>query len=143
LTREKYATDLSGEGAKLYGGRWNSKGNALVYTSSSRALAVLEVLVNVDKRFLPNDMVMISIELSNSLISNANDFPKNWRTVPTPRSTQIWGDRWLPRNELAIMVPSIVVTQEMNVLLNPSAADFNSQVSISLIEPFAFDSRLF
>ena len=143
LAREKYASDLTGEGAKLFGGRWNTKGHSMLYTSSSRSLAILEVLVNMDKRFYPQDMMMISIELSIDAITEADNIPENWREVPVPRASQIWGDGWLSQNVLATSIPSIVVPQEKNILLNPTVVDYVKDVVVTEVFPFTFDSRVF
>jgi RES domain-containing protein len=143
LARQKYADDLSGEGAKLFGGRWNSKGNPMLYTSSTRSLAILEVLVNADKRFLPKDMVMLILQLDPIAIHVSTNIPDNWREVPFQRSSQKWGDSWLSKSELAVSVPSIVVPQEHNVLVNPLALNFDNHVKMMTIESFSFDARLF
>lgn len=143
LTRQKYAADLSGEGAKLYGGRWNSKGKPMLYTATARSLAILELLVNTDKRFIPADMVMITLEVDESLISEHTKLPKNWREVPAPRASQKWGDTWLAKNELGVFVPSVIVPQEQNVLLNPQNTTYTSDLKIIETVSFSFDKRMF
>ncbi len=143
LTREKYASDLSGEGAKRYGGRWNSTGNAMLYTATHRSLAVLETLVNLPKNLLPQDMVLVTLSIAVDEVADLKDLPKNWRDMPVPRKTQLRGDLWLSQESIAVKVPSTAIPQEHNVLLNPKVPDFDELVQVVATEAFSFDSRLF
>jgi RES domain-containing protein len=143
LTRQKYATDLSGEGAKLFGGRWNSKGSSMLYTSTTRSLAILELLVNTDKQFIPKDLVMVILEMHTDIILEAKQLPKNWQEIPAPMASQKWGDAWLASETFGVYVPSVIVPQEQNVLLNPKYVQFIERVSVVDFSPFTFDTRLF
>jgi len=146
LSKQAYINDLSGRGAELNGGRWNSKGTSVVYTSSSRALAVLEVAVHTPLGFIPSDYFMATIELpDNSEIfkSEIDQLPEKWNSNPLIKATQQIGDSFVKANKyLALQVPSATVAGDFNYLLNPLHPDFKS-VKIIAAEFFEFDSRLF
>ncbi len=146
ITREKYARDLSGEGARLYGGRWNSRGYAMLYTSKQASLAALEVLVHSQIQLLPKDLVMIRLEIpGNSTIKSirVDELPTDWKRYPSPGCVKRIGDEWLAGMEsLMLSVPSTVIPEELNLLINPGHTDF-STVIIEEIRPFTFDERLF
>ncbi|WP_413669856.1 RES family NAD+ phosphorylase [Mucilaginibacter sp. Mucisp86] len=146
LSKQAYINDLSRRGAELNGGRWNSKGTAVVYTSSSRALAVLEVAVHTPLGFIPSDYFMATIELpDNSEIfkSEIDKLPEKWNSNPLIKATQQIGDSFVKANKyLALQVPSATVAGDFNYLLNPLHPDFKS-VKIIAAEFFEFDSRLF
>lgn len=139
-------TALDGEGAKRYGGRWNSKGNSMLYTSSSLSLALIEQLVHIDSDEIPNDFVRMEIEIPNIFKIekiNLSDFPSDWKKMADPSWFKERGDIWLDKQiTLALMVPSIIVPEEMNILLNPMHPGIKKLETLS-IEPFTFDNRLF
>jgi RES domain-containing protein len=141
LAKDQFAQDLSGEGAKRYGGRWNSKGIPILYTSSTIALALVEMLVHLPKKNLPNDLVLITIEIEKSAtldILNPVDLPKEWI-----QETQTIGDRWVASNSnLSLQIPSVIIPEEKNILINVSHPNFNTQVKIKNSRKFSFDSRL-
>lgn len=143
LTRKQYAEDLSGEGARLYGGRWNSPGVRMLYTASHRSLAVLETLVNLPKELMPRDMVMVTVSIDMGKLNQLTDLPKNWQEMPVSRSTQKRGDRWIAEKKMAVKVPSAVMPEESNILLNPSIKGFDELVQIKDVSSFVFDKRLF
>lgn len=146
ISKGKYKEDLSGSGAELYGGRWNNKGNKMLYTASSRALALLEVAVHVPYGILPKDYFLITIEvpeLKMETISLKILKGTNWTSRPPSQLTQKMGDAFISRNkELVLKVPSIVVLQESNFLINPLHKDFD-KVKVISVEPFEFDPQLF
>jgi len=113
LCREPFA-DLTGEGARRYGGRWNTPGRPLVYAASSAALAVLEVRVHLDltPELLPDDYVLLEIDLGGGQsVEEVKDLPLN------PAE---FGNRWLAeRRTLVLQVPSVIVPESPNLLLNP------------------------
>ncbi|MDH5399886.1 MAG: RES family NAD+ phosphorylase [Cyclobacteriaceae bacterium] len=144
LCKEKYAEKPDGEGAKRYGGRWNSKGTPMVYTSSTRSLAVLEVLTGLPHRQLPEGYVITTILLPHSpaTLPEAN-IPLNWRQYPPPPILAKTGDLWISKMEtLALSVPSVLIPQEQNILINPLFSDIK-KIQITHIEPYIFDERLF
>jgi RES domain-containing protein len=146
LCKQAYINDLSGHGAEMNGGRWNGKGNPALYTSGSRALAVLEIAVHVPFGILPTNYYMISIEVPDeSSVSKikVSELPQNWNRNPFPRSTQYMGDDFLKdKTHLILQVPSATVTGDFNYIINPAHPDFKS-IKIIMTEPFEFDSRLF
>jgi RES domain-containing protein len=146
LAKDQFAQDLSGEGAKRYGGRWNSIGIPVLYTSSTIALALVEMLVHLPKKNLPNDLVLITIEIEKSAtldILNPIDLPKEWIQFPIPKETQNIGDEWLASNSnLSLQIPSVIIPEEKNILINVNHPNFNAQVKIKNSRKFSFDNRL-
>ena len=146
LSKSIYANDLSGRGAEKAGGRWNSKGTAMVYTSETRALCTTEIAVHTPLGNIPLDYVIIAIEIPNTVAVKeikANELPEDWKSLPHSHSTQEIGDVFVNSYEfLALKVPSAVVQGEYNYLINPGHKDFK-KIKVKLIEPFDFDERLF
>lgn len=146
LSRRKYAKDLSGTGAKLNGGRWNSKGNEALYTAEHISLAKLEVAVHISLDLIPDDYCLIELDLpDNSRIQTlkVSNLPKHWDYIPYAKATQMIGDKFLYETHfLALKVPSAIVHQEHNFILNPFHPDYKN-VKILKIEEFRFDERLF
>ncbi len=129
ITRKPFLTQvLAGLGAKKYGGRWNSKGVAVVYTSESLELAVLEALVHVDIDLLPEDLYQIGFELEESLVApTPTSLPPGWdRTPPYHPKVQNIGDAWVrSASSVGLRIPASVLPSRSNVLLNPAHPDFN------------------
>lgn len=144
LTKTKYLSSAwDGEGAKRSGGRWNSIGVPVVYTSATRSLALVEVLVHLPSGILPAYSA-VPIEFGESLVTSIEPalLPANWKDHPPPAETKAIGDRWVTDARSALLrVPSAVVPNEVNYVLNPSHPDFD-QVRIGTPIPFPFDSRL-
>ncbi len=146
LVRRPFARDAqsaySGEGAARRGGRWNSRGVHVTYASTSRALAVVELLVHVDWSDVPSDLVFIGATLPRGGVERLDKVPERWNaSPPLPTSAEV-GDAFVQRGRaLALLVPSAVVAGEHNVLLNPLHPRFND---ITFTEPDAFtlDRRL-
>ena len=135
---------FTGEGAKLYGGRWNSSGSPVVYTSATASLAVLEVFANISKGELLAAYMLIACEFDEGLVErvSADNLPKTWRSSPGPPELEVIGDEWLNSQRSAILeVPSAIIERERNFLLNPLHADFKL-VRRLRPEPFRFDLRL-
>lgn len=147
LSKAKFArTPLDGEGARLYGGRWNSPGTALVYTSSTLALAELELLVHVDRADAPTDLVAIELEIPARLrveTVDAADLPPRWKRYPAPANLARIGDEWASSLRSAVLrVPSAVVPREFNYLFNPLHPDIARIKEVGR-EKVVFDERLF
>jgi RES domain-containing protein len=146
LSKAIYASDLSGKGAELAGGRWNSKGTAMVYTGESRALCTAEIAVHTPLGNLPIDYCMVSIEIPEHVRIcelSGSELPSDWRLFPHPHTTQETGDIFIRENTCAVLrVPSVVVQGEYNYLLNPSHPDFHA-IKVIAVLPFSFDERLF
>lgn len=143
ITREKYAAEaFSGEGAAKMGGRWNSRGIAVVYASASRSLAALETLVHVNPP-MSLQYAIIRIEFIPELVEHITArLPADWRSSPAPVSTRKLGDAWAREGRSAILaVPSIIIPDETNYLLNPAHPDFR-KIRIGKPAKFIFDARL-
>ena len=143
LTKPLYAEDKSGTGAYLYGGRWNRQGTHMLYTASSPALAVAEAWVHVSVAawldvfsmvhfFLPNDCLVSELDIST--------LGQDWQSKES--LTQQAGDDWIAdRKSIGLRVPSAVVPDDYNILINPHHPDI-SRLVIQKIVPFRFDSRM-
>ena len=135
---------FDGEGARLYGGRWNSPGVPAVYASESRALATLEVLAGLQTNTPLPGYVLLPVEFDDSLVLTLelDEVPADWKQSPPAPSTQQLGDNWIARGESAVLrVPSALVPKESNYVLNPRHSDF-SAVRIGKPEPLSMDPRL-
>jgi len=145
IAKKPYADDLSGEGARLYGGRWNKKGDPVVYTSESVSLAAMEVLVNLPAADLPDDLRLINIQVPDGAGIHevkADDLPEGWTRYPPSKTLADMGRWWIESGEtLLLRVPSAVIPWEWNVLINPRHNMMKS-VEIVSMEPFGFDERL-
>ena len=127
VTRKPFLTQaLEGLGARKYGGRWNSRGVAVVYTSESLELAVLEALVHLDIDLLPKDAYQVGFELDDQfIVPVSTPLPRGWDSVqPYSPNVQTIGDRWISDGaSLGLRVPASVLPSRSNVLLNPSHPD--------------------
>ena len=142
IARRPYA-DLSGTGARLFGGRWNSEGKAMVYLTSSRSLAMLEALVHLSPTNIPDDFCIMTIEAPEDILEvSVKTLPLNWYEYPEPNNLKLIGNNFLAeKKHLLLKVPSAIVKEEFNYLLNPLHPDAG-QAKILAIEPFIFDRRL-
>ena len=145
IVKNRYAgSAFDGEGARKYGGRWNSPGVPLAYASGTRALCLLEVLVGLGSvRPLPS-YVLIPATFDDSLVLPVplHDLPPDWRKSPPSPSTQGIGDRWAHQGTSAVLrVPNVIVPEEHNYLLNPAHPDFRL-VQTGPPEEITIDSRL-
>jgi len=144
IARCPYANDLSGTGARLYGGRWSGIGKPIVYLASSSSLAVLEVLVHLQPLMVPNDYCRMEVEVpdDNILSVKINELPADWRDISPPQILTRFGDSFIKEGKyLLLKVPSSIVPTEFNYLLNPAHPDM-SKVTLLNRDPFDFDSRL-
>jgi RES domain-containing protein len=145
IVQERHAAEaFSGEGARLYGGRWNSPGIPMIYTAQSRALAALEMLVHLDSPLLLRSFLLFEVTFDDAAVMEINptDLPANWRDEPVPPGTQAIGDAWAAKAATPILrVPSVLIPQEGNFLLNPRHPEM-SKVQFGKPEQFAFDPRL-
>jgi RES domain-containing protein len=146
ICRKPYVdTALDGIGGMYTSGRWHSKGNPIVYTASSAALAALEVLVHVDPLTAPADLRLLAIELPDDLsieVLEPITLPEGWHSVPAPAALQTLGSSWLTSGRTAALnVPSKVIKVECNFLLNPRHPEVQ-RVGILSDEAFSFDTRL-
>lgn len=145
IARKEHIYDLTGTGARLYGGRWNPKGVGVVYASESRALAALELYANrsrvaslrglrVAKIAIPDDAPVRTVDPA--------ELPPDWMTYPAPAGLQEIGAEWARGGEsLLLGVPSALVQREWNYLINPMH-ERAAEVKVAEVEEFAFDQRL-
>jgi len=134
-----------GEGSFLYGGRWNSTGTRLLYTSASLSLAALEMLVNLDHEALIGSYSYAAVKFDESLVMQVEDFaalPANWRESPAPSELQSIGDEWARAlSSLVLRVPTVLIEGEFNYLINVRHPAFTG-VKLGVPQRFTFDSRL-
>ena len=146
LSRKKYSEELSGKGAAMVGGRWNSRGTEIIYTAESRALAMAEVAVHLTLATMPDDFVMVEIEIPDEVkftVAERTELSKNWNAFPYDLKTQGVGDDFVRKEEFCLLkIPSAVVPGDHNYLINPKHPDFK-KIKISTVEKFPFDERLF
>ena len=142
ITRSEYQNDLSGIGAYRFGGRWNSSGNSMLYTSSRRSLAMLEILVHWQRPTPPPDYVVVVLFVPDNLASTHIPYTSHDWQVEQQWSKDT-GDSWLNEKKTLLMrVPSVIVPSEWNYLINATHPNAKS-IKVIHIEPFQFDNRLF
>jgi RES domain-containing protein len=143
LAIEKFSRDISGTGAKLMGGRWNTPGLPVLYTTENISLSVLEILVNAERQFIPHTYQLLKLNISDNSI---------YTTIAKEKLKAEWKDdfeytQWIGseflRQKTAVMlkVPSAVIDEENNFLFNPEHPDFK-KLKILSINNFQFDKRL-
>lgn len=139
------ATAFSGEGGRLSAGRWNSKGTPIVYTSATLSLAALEVFVHLEIEDAGKLFVAIRADIPDDVEVKslcADDLPRGWNDLPAPKALASIEDTWFNSRESAVLsVPSAIISDERNYLLNPLHPDF-SKIALSLPAPISFDPRL-
>lgn len=147
ITKRAFADQaLSGRGAMLYSGRWHTKGTPIAYTASTASLALLELLVHVDRANLPDDLMLLQFDIPDKLVGECATLPKQWNATPHRPYAQRFGDRWAARGAtgnatLALAVPSAILRSERNILVNPLHPEFGRIVRVSS-RSLAIDSRL-
>jgi RES domain-containing protein len=135
---------FDGEGARRSGGRWNSKGNRMVYTAEHYSLAVLEILANLDRSSVLPSYSVCAVHFDDALMEHLDLslLPANWRQSPAPPELQRIGDEWIASGSSVVLaVPSAIIDSEKNFLINPQHTEF-SLLAIDPPTPFAFDARL-
>jgi RES domain-containing protein len=139
------ARDLSGTGAYRIGGRWNSKGTYMLYTSENSSLAYLEILVHMDESELPPKLFITEIKIypeARIFTLPDSEYPGKWLQLGNPEN-KIMGDKWMSAGEfLAIKVRSAINQAEFNYLLNPHYPAFRDQVQITSVRLLEVDKRL-
>lgn len=142
----KYAkTAFTGEGARLWGGRFNSQGTAAIYTSGSLSLALLENLVQTADRSLLKKKRLIKAIVPKSLIyaPSKDDLPKSWNAIPAESNSRVFGDLWISQEKSAVLkVPSVVVPVEYNYVINPQHSQFE-EIVIQPDQALPLDPRFF
>jgi RES domain-containing protein len=132
---------FNGRGAELFGNRWNPVGLPAAYASPSRALAALEYLIHLDRDLVPGDLVFSQVEFEDSDIETAAP-PADWDIAGSP-SAVAYGEQWLREaRSLALAVPSVIVREERNFVINPRHHRASTLVVSPSLEPFVYDARL-
>ncbi|MCK5400758.1 MAG: RES family NAD+ phosphorylase [Flavobacteriaceae bacterium] len=146
IAKQKFLSDLSGEGARLYGGRWNNAGYNMVYFSENLSLCVLEMLVHLEYKYINNDFGFIEVDIPDEFIKptlKIKSLDENWRNNPPIGFTQDKGTAWLQsQKSLAMRVPSAVLPKEYNILMNPKHMS-SSEIKIIKKGKLDIDSRIF
>lgn len=144
LSIEQYKDDISGTGAKLYGGRWNTAGIPVLYSTENISLSVLEILVRTNINLIPLHYYLLKIELpDNAAINtiNKNKLKKEWKT--DIGYTQWIGNEFLKSNKsLVLKIPSAIVDEEHNFIINTEHIEFK-KMKITSSKKFSFDKRLY
>jgi RES domain-containing protein len=130
----------------LHGGRWNHKNIPVIYASENRSLATLEFLVHLSLfSLLPNNLSVACLDIPDDVVSeriSSTDLPKNWRDYPAPPELAVLGSEWATATRsLLLWVPSVVVVDEFNTLINPKHPEMK-RVTLSRVESFRLDRRL-
>ena len=145
-TREHRADDLSGSGAAKIGGRWNSIGKAMVYSSRSVALAYLESLAHVGRE-APRNRLLIRISVPDrvwerALWAKEKELPRTWRAEPGGQASAQFGDKWLVSGKSALLcLPSVIVPEDTNVLISPAHSDASS-ITVKVHRQLLYDPRV-
>lgn len=143
ITNKKYAQDLLGTGAALFGGRWNRKGTPLLYTGESREIALLETIVHTPPLLIPAlDLLILEIPADSITELTARQLPSNWQDYPAPAILAQLGEKWVQEGEtITLKVPSCIVPSAHNYLLNCRHPEY-SRVKLIERSAFRFDGRL-
>jgi RES domain-containing protein len=146
LVQTEFVGKLTGKGAAIKGGRWNSIGIEMIYTAGNRSLAMAEVAVHFSLGTLPSNFKMMTLEIPStvSMMSlSEKKLSEGWNSFPPPVNTRQFGDRFILENGVAVLkVPSVVTPGDFNYLINPFHKDI-SKIRIVSVEDFLFDKRLF
>lgn len=121
ISKMKFYDDTTGTGSRLYGGRWNNIGYPCIYTSATRALAVLEYTVNVSLENSPYDLCMTTWEIPDDIMEfDISDLPQGWHLTPATSASKNFGTKFLKELRYPVLkVPSVIITEEFNYILNP------------------------
>ncbi len=138
VAKTPYSKDLTGKGAQLSGGRWNPKGVPLIYTSETRSLAALEYLAHMDRSIMPAGVKILTIKFNSSCSIYNLDIkalPEDWNIDPYSGSLHSLTDIWLKsKNNFIMKVPSVVIPEEHNYLINPMNPDIKNTLIIDEID---------
>lgn len=147
-TRAYEADDLTGAGAKATGGRWNEPGIPMIYASGSRALACLETLVHLNAGGLPFNRYLVEIEVPEDIwqaaeVADASTLRVGWDAVPAGRASIEFGSQWVRQRRSALLiVPSVIVPEERNILINPEHPDC-ARLRARKVRKWLYDPRMF
>ena len=143
ITGKKYAYDLSGTGAAIYGGRWNKKGTPVIYTGETKEIALLETIVHTPPMLIPK-LSIVTIEIPDDSITEIliKDLHSNWYDYPAPTVLSEIAQQWIDSGKtISLKVPSCIIHSAHNYILNCKHIDFN-RIKILNVSDFYFDVRL-
>lgn len=146
-TKTYSADELSGEGARLTGGRWNRLGTTMIYASSSIALACLETVVHLDAGDLPLNRYLVCIEIPDNIWKAATvlkpDNHVGWDAIPAGMISLDAGNNWaVSKKSTLLLVPSVIVPEEKNILINPTHPEA-AKIKVKKLRRWTYDARLF
>ncbi|NLO03593.1 MAG: RES family NAD+ phosphorylase [Bacteroidales bacterium] len=143
ITGRKYANDLTGRGAAMFGGRWNKKGSPVLYTGENKEIALLETLVHTPSLLIPElDILTLDIPDNSITAIEITDLPKNWAVYPAPVILSEIGERWVRESKtIALKVPSCIIYSAHNYILNCRHPEY-SKIRLIDQKRFKFDTRL-
>jgi RES domain-containing protein len=143
LQAERAASAMTGEGARLFGGRWNPPGVPAVYLAESRALAALEIIVNAQREVTSLDWRILEVEVPDDAIETVKPdaLPDDWQALPSSPGARLHGGRWLRSGILGFKLPSAVIPEEFTLLLNPQHPSAR-ELRVSMPKVFRFDPRV-
>jgi RES domain-containing protein len=146
ICKYKRARDLSGFGASLKGQRWNRRNTFMLYTAENRSLAYLEIMAHLGNVYPIEDYTVITINIPDDsiILLDPQSLPSDWSKILEPGGLATFTDTWLKEeHSMALGVPSAIVPQEINYLLNPLHPDFQKVMIINVEEKFTLDERFF
>lgn len=148
ITRDnEFALDRTAKKSAENGGRWNPKGTPILYAGSTRALSALEYFCYLPPRLVPHDLVFVEVEVDDTVpaeIYPPSALPPGWDAPGRPQAAADFGSEWAttPGRSLVMMVPSVIIKDEFNVLVNPRHPEA-SKFTINAPRPFHYDARMF
>jgi RES domain-containing protein len=143
ITAKKYAEDLTGTGAAIYGGRWNKKGSPVLYTGENKEIALLETIVHTPPMLIPK-LDILTLEIPDDSITEIkiSQLPKNWKLYPAPSILSEISKKWIDEGStIALKVPSCIIHSVHNYILNCRHPEY-SKVKLIERRNFEFNSRL-
>ena len=145
ITREKYLDEaFTGEGAKMWGGRWNPAGQPAVYCAENLSLAILELIVHLDSDVDINNFVAIPASFNEKSVKTltASQLPETWNYLPIGPASMVVGKKWLDEKKCMVLkVPSTIVPIENNFIINPLHLDF-SRLEVGAPQKIRIDPRI-
>ena len=145
IKKKHKRTAFEGDGARIYGGRWNPVGTPVIYAAESLSLATLEIVVHLERaELLYTSFIKIPITFDAHMVHTVKrrTLPKDWNRLPPSESTQKLGYQWISQSKFAVLkVPSTIIVEEYNYLINPNHHDF-SRMKIGKPQKYKFDPRL-
>ena len=145
IAQKIFINDLSGEGARLFGGRWNHRGTPLLYTAESRSLATLELLVHAQKLSTVSNLSILTLEIPAKIktddIQNLTKLPQNWQKYTSHPDLQDVVAKWIASDGFILKVPSAIIKEESNFLINPRHKNMQL-LKVIKTEDFILDERL-